>query len=165
MNDTRALKILVADDTDSDRFILETIVRKEGHQVFVAKNGLEAVAIFEKERPDIVLLDALMPELDGFGAARQIKALAGDELVPIIFLTCKIQSRLLAVLMLAEMTFYRSPITGLFSKQKLDPLIACVVCIPLCSRSEIYYHNITNVYCKSKQLQNKCLTMSRTAAV
>jgi two-component system, HptB-dependent secretion and biofilm response regulator len=87
MNDTRALKILVADDTDSDRFILETIVRKEGHQVFVAKNGLEAVAIFEKERPDIVLLDALMPELDGFGAARQIKALAGDELVPIIFLT------------------------------------------------------------------------------
>ena len=87
MNDLRSLKILVADDTDADRLILETIVRKEGHQVFSAKNGLEAVAIFKEQRPDIVLLDALMPELDGFDAARQIKQLAGDELVPIIFLT------------------------------------------------------------------------------
>ncbi len=87
MNDLRSLKILVADDTDADRLILETIVRKEGHQVFSAKNGLETVAIFKEQRPDIVLLDALMPELDGFDAARQIKALAGDELVPIIFLT------------------------------------------------------------------------------
>ncbi len=87
MNDLRSLKILVADDTDTDRLILETIVRKEGHQVFSAKNGLEAVAIFQQEHPDIVLLDALMPEMDGFDAARQIKNLAGDELVPIIFLT------------------------------------------------------------------------------
>ena len=87
MNDVRNLKILVADDTDADRLILETIVRKEGHQVFSAKNGLEAVDIFTQQRPDIVLLDALMPELDGFDAARQIKQLAGDELVPIIFLT------------------------------------------------------------------------------
>ena len=87
MTDVNCLKILVADDTDSDRMILETIVRKEGHRVFSAKDGLEAVAIFKQERPDIVLLDALMPQLDGFGAARQIKELAGDELVPIIFLT------------------------------------------------------------------------------
>ena len=87
MNDLSSLKILVADDTDTDRLILETIVRKEGHQVFSAKNGLEAVAIFQQERPDIVLLDALMPEMDGFDAARQIKSLAGDVLVPIIFLT------------------------------------------------------------------------------
>lgn len=85
-NDT-GLTILVADDTSSDRLILETIVRKEGHRVISAADGVEAVALFEKERPDIVLLDALMPKLDGFGAARQIKALAGEQLVPIIFLT------------------------------------------------------------------------------
>ena len=87
MSDVRSLKILVADDTDSDRLILETIVRKEGHEVLSAKNGLEAVEIFKQQKPDIVLLDALMPEMDGFDAARQIKELAGDELVPIIFLT------------------------------------------------------------------------------
>lgn len=87
MTEPRSLKILVADDTDSDRMILTSIVRKEGHQVVAAKNGLEAVELFKQERPDIVLLDALMPEMDGFDAARQIKELAGDELVPIIFLT------------------------------------------------------------------------------
>lgn len=87
MNEKRGLTILLADDTETDRLILETIVRKEGHRVIVAKDGAEAVALYAQERPDIVLLDVLMPRLDGFGAARQIKALAGEELVPIIFLT------------------------------------------------------------------------------
>lgn len=87
MNEHRGLTILVADDTETDRLILEAIVRKEGHRVIIAQDGVEAVAAYAKERPDIVLLDALMPRLDGFGAARQIKTLAGEELVPIIFLT------------------------------------------------------------------------------
>ncbi len=87
MSESRSLTILVADDTETDRLILETIVRKEGHRVISAKDGLEAVAAYAQERPDIVLLDALMPGLDGFGAARQIKELAGESLVPIIFLT------------------------------------------------------------------------------
>jgi len=81
------LTVLIADDTDTDRLILESIVKKEGHRVISAKDGVEAVAAFENERPDIVLMDALMPKLDGFGAARQIKALTGEALVPIIFLT------------------------------------------------------------------------------
>lgn len=87
MNERSGLTILVADDTETDRLILEAIVRKEGHRVVMARDGIEAVAAYTDERPDIVLLDALMPRLDGFGAARQIKALAGEELVPIIFLT------------------------------------------------------------------------------
>ena len=87
MNDVRRLTILVADDTDTDRLILESILRREGHNILSASNGVEAVQIYAAQKPDIVLLDALMPELDGFGAAREIKALAGDELVPIIFLT------------------------------------------------------------------------------
>jgi PleD family two-component response regulator len=87
MNPVRRLKILVADDTDTDRMILESILRKEGHEVILARDGVEAVAVYETSRPDIVLLDALMPEMDGFDAARRIKQLAGDELVPIIFLT------------------------------------------------------------------------------
>ncbi len=87
MTDAGVLKVLIADDTDSDRLILESIVKKEGHQVVSVCDGMEAVACFEQEQPDLVLLDALMPRLDGFGAARQIKALAGEKLVPIIFLT------------------------------------------------------------------------------
>ncbi|MGH1472225.1 MAG: SpoIIE family protein phosphatase [Cellvibrionaceae bacterium] len=81
------LKVLIADDTDTDRFILESIVKREGHNVVSAKDGVEAVEKFKTENPDIVLLDALMPNLDGFGAARLIKELAGEALIPIIFLT------------------------------------------------------------------------------
>ncbi|MBU3071177.1 fused response regulator/phosphatase [Aestuariicella sp. G3-2] len=87
MPDLGRQTILIADDTDSDRLILETIVKKEGHQVISVCDGQEAVDAYREHRPDLVLLDAMMPRLDGFEAARQIKALAGQELVPIIFLT------------------------------------------------------------------------------
>ncbi len=81
------LKILVAEDSDSDRLILQTIVRRLGHDVVTAADGQQALACFRRERPQIVLLDALMPRMDGREAARRIKALAGEALVPIIFLT------------------------------------------------------------------------------
>ena len=81
------IRILVADDSPSDRMILCAMLRKEGHEVLAVEDGREAIEAFERERPQMVLLDALMPKMDGFEAARRIKELAGDELVPIIFLT------------------------------------------------------------------------------
>ncbi|MCQ4294788.1 fused response regulator/phosphatase [Pseudomonas stutzeri] len=81
------LSILIAEDSPVDRMLLSTIVAKQGHRVLTAANGQEAVELFQQERPHLVLMDALMPVMDGFEAARRIKQLAGDELVPIIFLT------------------------------------------------------------------------------
>lgn len=81
------LHVLIAEDGAADRLLLAQIVRRQGHQVLTAENGAEAVALFRQHRPQLVLLDALMPVMDGFEAARQIKALAGETLVPIIFLT------------------------------------------------------------------------------
>lgn len=83
----QALTVLVAEDSATDRLLLAQIVRRQGHQVFTAENGEQAVALFAEKRPQLVLLDALMPVMDGFEAARQIKVLAGEALVPIIFLT------------------------------------------------------------------------------
>ncbi len=71
----------------ADRLLLSSIVRRQGHGVLTASNGAEAVALFEAQRPQLVLMDAMMPVMDGFEAARQIKLLAGESLVPIIFLT------------------------------------------------------------------------------
>ncbi|MGE1081076.1 ATP-binding SpoIIE family protein phosphatase [Pseudomonas shirazensis] len=81
------LHVLIAEDGAADRLLLAQIVRRQGHQVLTAENGAEAVALFRQHRPQLVLLDAVMPVMDGFEAARQIKALAGETLVPIIFLT------------------------------------------------------------------------------
>ncbi len=81
------LKILIADDNHSDRLILQAIVKRQGHQVITAVDGVDAIEKFSQESPDIILLDALMPRMDGFDAAREIKQLSGEDLIPIIFLT------------------------------------------------------------------------------
>ena len=81
------LCVLIAEDGAADRMLLSSIIRRQGHQVLAASNGAEAVQLFQQQRPHIVLMDALMPVMDGFEAARRIKALAGETLVPIIFLT------------------------------------------------------------------------------
>lgn len=81
------LMVLVADDNPADRMILCRLVERLGHRVCQAEHGQQAVELFIQHSPDIVLLDALMPVMDGFEAACQIKQRAGEDLVPIIFLT------------------------------------------------------------------------------
>lgn len=71
------LTILIAEDSAADRLLLSTIVRRQGHVVLTAANGAEAVEIFRWQQLHLVLMDAMMPVMDGFEAARQIKALAG----------------------------------------------------------------------------------------
>src|SRR5690606_3547599 len=90
------LTVLIAEDSPADRMLLSTIVSRQGHRVLTAANGLEAVALFQQEQPQLVLMDALMPVMDGFEAARRIKQLAGQTLVPIIFLTSLTESEALA---------------------------------------------------------------------
>ncbi|NUT75392.1 fused response regulator/phosphatase [Pseudomonas sp. C1C7] len=91
-----SLTILIAEDSAADRMLLSSIVRRQGHQVLTAGNGAEAVEAFRQQRPQLVLMDAMMPVMDGFEAARQIKELAGETLVPIIFLTSLSESEALA---------------------------------------------------------------------
>lgn len=86
MNDP-TIKILIADDNTTDRLILSKLVATLGYQVVTAEDGEQAVECYQNEQPQIVLLDAMMPKLDGFQVASTIKKLAGDTLVPIIFLT------------------------------------------------------------------------------
>jgi two-component system, HptB-dependent secretion and biofilm response regulator len=81
------LRILVADDNQADLLLLSSMLRKEGHDVITAVDGLDALASFEKHSPQLVLLDALMPRMDGLEAARRIKASVEDAFIPIIFLT------------------------------------------------------------------------------
>ncbi len=94
---SKGLCILIADDSASDRLLLATIIARQGHRVVSAANGLEAVAIFSTERPHLILMDAMMPLMDGFEAARRIKLMAGESLVPIIFLTSLTEGEALAV--------------------------------------------------------------------
>lgn len=81
------IKVLVADDQKSNRHILEVFLRREGHTVVVANDGAEAVALHRQERPDLVLMDIMMPVMDGLEAARLINAESGEIHTPILFLS------------------------------------------------------------------------------
>ena len=77
-------KILVADDEASIRRILETRLKMVGYDVVVAEDGEEAVNVFNKTNPDLVVLDVMMPKMDGYGVTREIRRTSD---VPIIILT------------------------------------------------------------------------------
>ncbi|MPZ46394.1 MAG: response regulator [Betaproteobacteria bacterium] len=76
---------LVVDDDPSARLLLESLLVRSGYQVAV--DGLEAVAQFAAHRASIVFMDMHMPTMDGLEAAKRIKALAGSEFVPVIFVS------------------------------------------------------------------------------
>ena len=82
-----ALKILVVDDQNINRTILTRSLELHGHSVVTAANGQEAIEQYTLESPDIVLLDVIMPVMDGFEAAPRLKALSPTVYLPIIFLT------------------------------------------------------------------------------
>lgn len=81
------MKTLVVDDTVANRQLLSWILEDLGHHVIEAGNGEEAVAAFEKEGPDLILLDIMMPIMDGYEAAKRIKQQSQGKYIPIIFLT------------------------------------------------------------------------------
>jgi len=87
----KQLKILVVDDTEPNLLLVSKFINKLGHQTVLARNGLEAVQQFQDESPDLVLMDVMMPEMDGYEATAKIRELYPNKWVPIMFLTAKSQ--------------------------------------------------------------------------
>ena len=83
------IKILVADDTPVNVKIIHKFLTPKGFNVICAENGDEAVTKFIEEKPDIVLMDVMMPVKDGYQATKEIKEHAGDTWIPLIFLSAK----------------------------------------------------------------------------
>jgi CheY-like chemotaxis protein len=76
--------ILIVDDFDDTRLLLRTWLQKKGFRVVEAENGNRAVSEAESARPDLIIMDVEMPELDGLAATRKIRELKGFEAVPIV---------------------------------------------------------------------------------
>lgn len=78
---------LVVDDTELNRLLLQAMLEEQGFSVLCADSGEQALAMFQSHDIDIVFMDIMMPGIDGYETTRRIKALSGDKMVPIIFLT------------------------------------------------------------------------------
>ena len=89
--DEKKAKILIADDEVSIRDAIKAILLMDNYRVVIAKNGKEAVEIFKRESPDLVILDVSMPYLTGFQVLEKIKVYFGERYIPVLFLTVSVK--------------------------------------------------------------------------
>ncbi len=80
-------KILIVDDVPSNVLLLKVLLTNEKFNVVTASGGMQALELVEKERPDLILLDVMMPEINGFEVAQRLKQKEETAEIPIIFLT------------------------------------------------------------------------------
>jgi len=83
------MKILVVDDSPTIRAALKALLERMGHTVVEANDGEKALQMYRRDRPGLVLIDVVMPVMDGYESARHMRETSADEWVPIIFLSSK----------------------------------------------------------------------------
>jgi len=86
-------RILIVDDNETNRDILRTRLGRQGYELMEAADGEEAMAAAREHLPDLILLDVMMPKVDGIEACRQLKADANLPFIPIILVTAKADTK------------------------------------------------------------------------
>lgn len=115
------MKILVVDDQKSNQLMLAGLLSRMGHQVVCADNGQQALEQFDHVQPEIVLLDVMMPVMNGFEAAPKLKQLSGNVHLPIIFITAlDAQDTLLKCLQAGGDDFLSIPFEPVVLKAKIN---------------------------------------------
>jgi twitching motility two-component system response regulator PilH len=84
-------RILIVDDSPSQLMGMKRIVEKLGHEALTAEDGAAGVEMAKKEKPDLILMDVVMPNLNGFQATRAISKEATTSHIPIVLVTTKDQ--------------------------------------------------------------------------
>jgi CheY-like chemotaxis protein len=79
--------VMVVDDTQLIRETVAKLLRREGYETVCACNGIEAMAEFEKMRPDLVLLDIMMPDMDGMEFLERLRGHPGGRILPVIMMS------------------------------------------------------------------------------
>lgn len=79
--------ILIVEDDEDNRLMLKILLEMWNYRVLEATDGIEAIAIAEETRPDLILMDAMMPNLDGFETTRRIRESELIKDIPIVFLS------------------------------------------------------------------------------
>lgn len=85
------VRVLVVDDSPTETFKISSVLNKHGYDVLTADSGEQGVSIAKKELPDVVLMDIVMPGLNGFQATRQLSKDASTSKIPVVIVTTKDQ--------------------------------------------------------------------------
>ncbi|MBM4180822.1 MAG: response regulator [Betaproteobacteria bacterium] len=82
-------KVLIVDDSPTERFFLTDLLRKQGYDVLTADSGELGIAVAKTDKPDLILMDVVMPGLNGFQATRQLSRNPETQAIPVILCTTK----------------------------------------------------------------------------
>ena len=83
--------ILIADDSPTEIYVLQKMLEKHNHQVIIAEDGEQAIDMTHRQHPDLILMDVVMPKLNGFQATRRLSKEPETEDIPIIIVSSKNQ--------------------------------------------------------------------------
>ena len=86
------MRVLIVDDSPTEMHILSALMEKLGHSVITANNGEEGVVTAKKQQPDLVLMDVVMPGINGFQATRQLHRDDSTKNIPVIIVSTKDQA-------------------------------------------------------------------------
>lgn len=103
-------RILVVDDLEDNLFLLQTVLEAEGYVVELADRGQAALAAIATQPPDLVLLDAMMPDISGYEVIQQVRQELGLTHLPILLITAYEASRALEAIALGANGFIGKPI-------------------------------------------------------
>ena len=112
--------VLAVDDQPTNLRLLDAVLTPRGHRVLTASSGAEALALLETEDIDIVLLDILMPEMDGYEVCRRIRSTPATEFLPVVMITASGSEQRLAALEAGADDFVTKP----FDKSELLARVA-----------------------------------------
>lgn len=80
-------KVLVVEDNEQNRYLMQYMLEQSGYEVILASSGKEAVSLIAQEKPDLILMDIQLPDMDGLEVTRRIRASEADANIPIIAVT------------------------------------------------------------------------------
>jgi signal transduction histidine kinase len=103
-------RLLVVDDVADNLFLIRTILEEEGYEIITTSNGHDALKIIESEPIDLVLLDVMMPVMDGYEVTRRIRAMEDLPFIPILLITAYDRANAVKGLDLGADEFIRKPI-------------------------------------------------------
>jgi two-component system cell cycle response regulator DivK len=124
MEDKREYKILVVDDSTTNVVLLEAILDEKGYQIETALNAKEAYAIIERDSPDLILLDLLMPKISGFDFLEEIRKIDKTRNTPVIVVSALTdEENVEKIMKMGAIDFVKKPIDLQYLVDKVESVL------------------------------------------
>ena len=137
--------ILIADDDPTIRLLIKHVLKRENYQIVEVDNGEECLATYKEQQPDLVLLDAMMPAMDGFDCCLELKNLPKGEFVPILMITALDEQQSIdRAFTVGASDYVTKPIHPPLLRQRVRRLLQASKAEAALRKSEKKYHSLIN---------------------